>query len=107
MSIDFTDALPTGQANITIPVDQIPSIQAAIINTSAEAAVIFFFIGLGLALVFAYLYFRLWKRLDDSNGIRISREDLEELDKITDDLLSVDPDISANACRRFEEWTQR
>jgi hypothetical protein len=52
----------TGVTNITIPLKDLPAIQSAIIQTSAEAAILFFFIGVGIALVFAYLYFRIWKK---------------------------------------------
>lgn len=50
-----------GLANITIPVDQIGNIQAAIIKNAVIAEITFFFIGVGVTLVFCYLYFRLWK----------------------------------------------
>jgi len=52
-----------GTGNITIPLEQIPIIQSSIITTSTEAAIIFFFIGVGITAVFAYLYFRLWKKI--------------------------------------------
>lgn len=52
----------SSSGNISIPVDQLPAIQTAIIQTSAEAAVLFFFIGLGIGIGFSYLYFRIWKK---------------------------------------------
>lgn len=48
--------------NITIPVKDLPAIQSAIIQTSAQAGTYFFFIGVGMTAVFAYLYFRIWKK---------------------------------------------
>ena len=52
--------LPETAGNITIPLNQIPAIQAAIINAGVQAEITFFFIGVGVTAVFAYLYFRLW-----------------------------------------------
>jgi len=52
----------TGLVNITIPLKDLPAIQSSIIQTSAEVAVLFFFIGVGMTIVFAYLYFLMWKK---------------------------------------------
>jgi hypothetical protein len=60
--INTSVSLQEGPANITIPVDQIANIQAAIIKNAVIAEIIFFFVGVGVTLVFCYLYFRLWKQ---------------------------------------------
>ena len=65
--------MPENVGNITIPVDQIPAIQTAIINAGVRAEIIFFFIGVVMTAIFAYLYFRLWK-----NAKGIDKEDNDE-----------------------------
>ncbi len=64
--IENIPALSEGVKNITIPVDQIPNIQTAIINAGVQGMIIFFFIGVGITAGFCYLYFLIWKK---ANGI--------------------------------------
>ncbi len=64
--IDNSRVLSEGVQNITIPVDQIPNIQTAIINAGVQGMILFFFIGVGIAVGFCYLYFLMWKK---ANGI--------------------------------------
>ena len=51
--------LPDGVANVTIPVDQLPAIQEAIIHTSTQGMLIFFTIGVLVGAVIAVLYMKL------------------------------------------------
>jgi hypothetical protein len=57
--INDTINLPDAVTTISIPVKDIPAIQASIISTSVQAELIFFFIGLGIGVGFSYLYYRL------------------------------------------------
>lgn len=60
--IDNNPALSEGIKNITIPVDQIPNIQTAIINAGVQGMIVFFFLGVGITAGFCYLYFLMWKK---------------------------------------------
>ena len=51
--------LPENPGNITIPVDQLPAIQQAIIGTSVQGMLIFFLIGVAVGAVIVFLYMKL------------------------------------------------
>jgi hypothetical protein len=72
--IDNTAMLPGGVANITIPVDQLPAIQEAIIGTSVQGMIIFFAIGVLVGAVIAVLYMKL---LNDAAAAREKEPEME------------------------------
>lgn len=57
--INNIPALPDGVANVSIPVDQLPAIQEAIIGTSVQGMLMFFFIGVAVGAVIVFLYMKL------------------------------------------------
>jgi hypothetical protein len=68
-----------GSENITISVKDLPMITDSIIKTSAEAAIIFYFIGVGSALIFAFVCFLIWKKANPKNQKYFSSEEKEKL----------------------------
>jgi hypothetical protein len=52
----------SGSGNITIPVKDLPAIQASIISTTVEAAIVFYLIGIITALIFSGVCFLIWKK---------------------------------------------
>lgn len=64
--VENSVVLPNGVVNVTIPVDQLPAIQSAIIQTSTQGMIIFFLIGVVVGAVIAVLYMKLLKHADAS-----------------------------------------